>query len=354
MANYAKIDIWINSLPSVDDTLQIGITIDGFPLISLMQEIAKASRVSPGKYKIDTTIGLTALNLKDALTADYSYVIGVATPLIFSYIANKVTITAVQYGVKFENISVPAALSTSITDEVLPTLLIESVSVEESDYTGLKCMLCKQVITLQEGAKGTAPYNIYTPVGAYGGNKYGVSESELYFEIYRSNGFGKDSSSLFTVEDSEGLTITGYAGGLQYFYQTSQITQLYEAIDQINGKLTLTIDLSTCKDKDQPIILEAKITDASGTTIVDWTQIYDDETGTESEYVFENIPLQDIKVSFRDNFGCILTDKFTLSNPYEEIAPATAIIMKSNSLDFIDESIMSDEQNMTNRILLRY
>lgn len=351
MANYAKIDIWIDSLPSIDDTLQIGITIDGFPLFSLMQEIAKASRVSPGQYKIDTTIGLTASNLKDALTADYSYIIGVATPLVFSYIANKVTITAVQYGVEFENISVPAALSTSITDEVLPALLIESVSVEESDYTELKCMLCKQVITLQEGAKGIAPYNIYAPVGAYGGNKYGVSEAELYFEIYRSNGFGMDASSLFTIEDSEGLTITGYAGGMQYFYQTSQISHLYEAVDQINGKLTLTIDLSTCQDKDQSIILEAKITDTSGTTIVDWTEIYDDETGSESEYVFENIPLQYIKVSFRDNFGCVLTDKFTLSNPYEEIAPATAIIMKSNSLDFIDESLMSDEQNMTNRIL---
>ncbi len=344
MPNYAKITLTLDTNSTLEDVILITASGSAIPVTVNIYEVAKSVRTTASEYKVSVTKEFTTENLRDAILFDYIS----GNPFIISYTSNIITIEATSYGVTFAGYSIPTNITVEITAEVLPTLAIASVAVVESD-TNSKCTFCKQVITLKEGLKGTPPYNLYVPTGAWSQNKFGVTEAELNFEMYRSNGFASDPTYwIFTIEDSLGHNVSGNAGGMQYI-KDSNVSAEFIAINQLKGDLILSINLQPCLTKDQAIVLEAKVTDANELTIVNWVEVYNDATGAANTYTFNDLNLQELNVSLRDNFGCIQTNRFNLANPSPNIVPFV-VIPKANSLNFIDESLYSKPQNFTNRL----
>lgn len=344
MANLASIRLYFTTPPALDSLISIGVTGTAHAAFTI-SETAKTSRTTSGTYKRED-VHFTAINIGRAITNDYpfsSYPIGAAGSSDF--VTGTVLIQATVYGVTFTVNSLPAGVTYEITPEVLSNLEIVSTEVGIADSD--KNNKCKVYITLNPAKVGTAPYLITY----YGGSKTAANTGDLFINV--SRGLGFDYSTL-TITDASGTKDTDQFGGLQYWITPNKVLATFVQTTAEYGTITIKTKLQACtKAVDKEVILETRLVDSTNTPLTgglgDWVTVSNTRTSSEQTYVIENVPLQEVKIDVRDNFGGYKNAHIVLANP-EMPTESIAVIMKANSLNFIDESLFSEPQTFDNRL----
>jgi hypothetical protein len=325
MANFASISITFVNFPNSLENVQITAsgTAVGTPVV--MTEVARPLRLGSGQYTIIASVSGLATNLRQAFYDDYVYY--QYQPFVVSVQDNVVTFTANEYGVTFASSFTGAAVTISSTPEVLPTLTIESITVETA--TTQPCLNVKQTINLVAGQEGTAPYVI---------KRYARPDivaptiNDLFYELARSEGFSFYDTVV--VEDANLDASSIDIPAVQYWNKSNVIVSSRVLnTELVNIDIVTILQETTTKDK--TITLEAQITDINDNIIEAW---FDCRLNAPTDVRVTNswqLPNQAYKVSFRDDYGCTQVDYYTVN---EEVAyTVESVYMKSNSLDFIEQ-----------------
>jgi len=291
MSNYAKIALTLNAIPDINELLIIEAIFDSIPETVNIQEISKHSRTASGQYKVDeSTIHDVAVNLRNAIHADYVQ----GRPIVVYYGQNDVTIEAISYGVQFNVLILPDRIVPVVTNEVLPSFILDRVDVL---IDTVQPYLCFNKIILDQANKGTPPYKI----GFYENSQIfnNVTEANLKISYGRTVGF-VNNGYYFKVWDANLNRIEHYVCGLQMaiLNDNFKIDYDFSVFDKVS--VTFTIQLQQCSSIDQHIIVNALFSDGSVLADLD---IYEDPAGAEVIYTTVYFDIADLVMIITDNYG---------------------------------------------------
>lgn len=348
MSNYAKIEIRFSQNWVLNDIFS-NLRIEQYSsVLYSITEVCFASRIGSGTFKRETTLEATLTNLRNAIFDDFITPNG--TPLLCYTEASsgssidKLVIEATEYGFEFvqTGFTVPSYATVVDTPEVTPDFEYDTVVVSEASSS--PTAMCKQTINLLAGKVGVPPYTLYTPFETL----TGLTAAQLIAEVERNDGF---EGKLMQLVDDIGVSIDVPIGGLQSSGLSVISLVSFDADSYVAGTVIIGINLEQCNSNDQEIILELGLYDPATSSVIEaYREVYNDANGGYATYTFSNVPLINLYLMRRDNFGAESNLFLPITAPVPETGEFIVKYMRSNSLNMINKAEYLNAQTTDNRL----
>ncbi len=308
MANYAKVTIEFNDVPTLGQTIDIVLSANSISNINIVEK-CKHTRVAPGQYEMGITPYASAINLRDAIIADY---VPLSSQLLVSLDENIniVTIEWLDYdNASFTNNSTESNVTITITEEIPPDPQFSILSYEaQPPQIESVCSYQRVKLTVEN-----AVYPI--SINYSGGTKSAANDSELWVEVPRYL-----PGEITLTDDTDATDSITPAQIICYFIIAVDVNE------SLSGA-TITIISGINHLPGNPLNLEYSL----------------NGTDYQSSNVFSGILAGNYTAYLRDSFGCVKTKEFTVEG-LETLRPEPSfIIEKANPLRFVNSDSVTIE-----------